>query len=42
MSIGSVRLRRVIIDIREKSVMHEGGYLLYSPADELGEAFIIT
>jgi len=37
-----VRLKRRALSVREEPVMHEGGYLLYSPADKLGVAFVIA
>lgn len=38
----AARLGRRGLDIREESIMDDGAYFLYSPADELGEAFVVT
>jgi hypothetical protein len=42
MSISMVDFKRSQSDIREQPVMHEGGYLLYSPANKLGEPFVVA
>lgn len=42
MSTDVVRLGRCTLDIREKAVVHEYGYLLQRSGDKLGEAFVIT
>ena len=31
-----------VLDVREESVMYNGGYLLYGPSDELRKAFVVT
>jgi len=40
MDVAGLKLRA--LGVREKPVMHEGGYLLYRPAGKLGEASVVA
>lgn len=42
MSRRVARLRESECDIREKPIMDESGYFLYSPTDQLREPFVVT